>query len=387
MPSQQELFKRFIAGKCTPAEIRLLLAQFSEAENELVLKQIILKYLEDTATGEAFDSIDLDHKKDELLKLIKAQIKKHQKPVLWPRIAIAASILLFLSIGTYTLFMRPFTVQQAAQNQLNDIQAGGNKALLTLANGQKVVLTDARNGLLSNQNDVSIIKTADGRVMYKKDTVTDNRVAAYNTITTPRGGQYQLTLADGTKVWLNSGSSLKYPAYFTGRERSVELTGEAYFEVAHNRAMPFRVASGVQTVQVLGTHFNINAYTDEPALKTTLLEGSVSITSNHRQTLLKPGQQATLAHQKFIVNETDIDDAVAWKNGMFQFSDESLESIMRKIARWYDVDIEYTNDAIKSLPLTGVITHYSNITKVLGMLKRTKQVDFKIDGRKIIVSK
>jgi len=305
---------------------------------------------------------------------------------LWAKVAIAAAVLVFLSLTGYFYWQNTDIPLQTAGNEKQDIAPGSNRAVLTLANGKQIMLTGAKNGLLATQGSVAINKSADGQVVYNQGALAGSK-AVYNTITTPRGGQYKLTLADGTNVWLNAASSIHYPAAFTGSERLVEITGEAYFEVAHNAGKPFKVQTSSQTVQVLGTHFDVNAYSDEPAVKTTLLEGSVSIQSGLESTLIKPGQQAMLAQHRFKVIQADTDDETAWKNGMFRFSDESLESIMRKISRWYDVDIEYENNDARQLPLTGIITHFTNVSQVLRMLELTRQVHFKIAGKKIIVIK
>jgi transmembrane sensor len=306
---------------------------------------------------------------------------------LWPRIAIAAILLICLSAGGYFLIQKQAATQQTAQQY--DIAPGGNKAILTLANGKKISLTDAKKGELAVQSGIRVSKKADGQLVYTpSDTVSSSSSLSYNTIETPRGGQYHVRLPDGTKVWLNAASSLKYPASFGAlKERRVQLNGEAYFEVAHNKAQPFRVQTEKQTVTVLGTHFDVNAYADEPDVRTTLLEGRVSVDAGSNNTIIKPGQQVVLNQSKFQVVPADTEDATAWKNGMFRFSEENLESIMRKVSRWYDVDIEYANNDVKNLPLTGIITHFSNVSKVLRMLELTEQVHFKIEGKKIIVMK
>jgi transmembrane sensor len=312
---------------------------------------------------------------------IQANITKPKVRLLWPRIAAAASIVLALSFGGYFLLKK----QDKQFNTIaNDIKPGGNKAILILADGKQVVLTDAKNGRIAQQGSATINKNAEGLVAYNTGT-SSSSAPVYNTMLTPRGGQYHLILADGTNVWLNAASSIKYPTAFTGADRTVEITGEAYFEVAHNKAKPFKVKSSGQTVTVLGTHFDVNAYNDEQAVKTTLLEGSVKVNTASAETIIKPGEQAILAQNKLNVTATDTEDAIAWKNGMFRFNEENLESIMRKVSRWYNVDIEYADEDIKDIPLTGIITHFNNVSKVLRMLELTHKVHFKIQGNKIIV--
>ena len=303
----------------------------------------------------------------------------------WPHIAVAASILLILSFGSY-YFINKRPEPKSAQNLATLIKPGGNKAILTLANGKQIILDSIQDGNIAQQGNTLITKTASGDVQYVAESRGTNDVA-FNTIVTPRGGQYHLILTDGTNVWLDAASSIKFPTVFNGANRDVEITGEAYFEVAHNQAMPFRVRSGNQMVEVLGTHFNINAYDTESAVKTTLLEGSVKVSSGSSNIIIKPGQQAALINNELVVRKVDTEEAIAWKEGMFRFTDEKLESIMRKISRWYDVDIEYTERDVKNIPFSGIITHFGSANKVLQMLERTQQVHFKIEGRKILVMK
>ena len=304
---------------------------------------------------------------------------------LWPHIAVAASILLCCSIGFYFYKQKANSDQiQLAQHQ---IKPGSNMAILTLANGKRIVLNTAANGTLVAQTGLKITKTADGQLVYS---VTDdgNADTEYNTVETPKGGQYRVELADGTIAWLNAASSLKYPNHFNGNERIVELNGEAYFEVAKDKTHPFIVKSSRQSVEVLGTHFNINTYDDETTVKSTLLEGSVKVTENStgKSELLKPGQQAQLSASRLKVVEANTEEAIAWKNGYFKFNDEKIESIMRKIARWYDIKVEYKGE-ITDEGFNGAITRFGDINDVLNIMQRSKAVHFKIEGRRIIVEK
>ncbi|MGY0036944.1 FecR family protein [Pedobacter sp. NJ-S-72] len=209
---------------------------------------------------------------------------------------------------------------------------------------------------------------------------------------TPKGGQYQLVLPDGTKVWLNAASSLRYPVAFQGNERKVELTGEAYFEVAKDKTRPFEVYSNNQVVQVLGTHFNINAYSNEPFVSTTLLEGSVKVTNSltNAQKIIRPGQQSLISKDGqagIEVKNMDLDEAVAWKNGYFMFNEEELESILKKVSRWYNVDVQYEQEELKHQLFSGTLSKYSNVSQVLKKLEMLQSIHFKIEGRKIIVTK
>ncbi|MCC8426876.1 FecR family protein [Mucilaginibacter sp. UR6-11] len=303
----------------------------------------------------------------------------------WPRIAVAASILFALGIGGY--YIDKQDQQQFAQIQIkNDIAPGGNKAILTLANGQHIVLTSAKNGQLALQGNTEITKTADGDIVYKQagGQSATLSTSVYNTVSTPIGGQYHLTLADGTNVWLDAASSIKYPTAFTGAERKVEITGEAYFEVAHNAAKPFRVQSNNQLVEVLGTHFNINSYADENETKTTLLEGSVKVTGLNGFKFIKPGQQAVLKGNNLNVAEADVEEAVAWKYGYFRFNDEKISSVMRKLSRWYNIEVVFEGNPSDE-GFNGKISRYKNISQALKMLEKTKAVHFKVEGRRVTV--
>jgi len=308
---------------------------------------------------------------------------------LWPRIAAAASILLLLSAGGYFLLYRP-TIQQIAQNQIhNDVLPGGNKAVLTLANGRQISLTDAKSGVLASQGKTAIHKTASGQVVYdikQSGTGNPSQEIQYNTITTPKGGKWEAVLADGSKVWLDAASSIRFPTAFTGKNRTVEITGQAYLEIIHDAKKPFRVFADGQTIEDIGTHFNINAYTDEAAIKTTLLEGSISVSAGGRKVLLKPGQQAlsNSSSPGFKVADVNTEEAIAWKNGYFRFNDENIQGIMRQLARWYNIDVQYEGDITRD-GLNGKISRDKNISQVLNMLAETKLVHFKIEGRRITV--
>lgn len=321
-------------------------------------------------------------------------------------ITIAASLILLLSVGFYIYNYTYHSHEaQMARLRAHDIKPGGNKAMLTLADGTQIALNDQANGEIAKQAGASITKTANGQLIY---TVKDNPTGEVtsNTISTPRGGQYQVNLPDGTKVWLNAMSSLTFPTVFTGNRRLVRLKGEGYFEVAkleikegpenkdEAKKMPFVVVTDQQMVMVLGTHFNVNSYADEGSTKTTLLEGSVSVGSAaHREipkalikiVTLKPNQQAEFSNGHLKVQPADVEEVVAWKNGRFKFSNENIESLMRKIARWYDVDIEYKGKISKE-GFGGQVSRSRNVSEVLEVLQLTRLVHFEIEGRRIIVS-
>ena len=280
----------------------------------------------------------------------------------------------------------------------NDIEPGGNKAVLILANGKKISLTDVNNGTLAEQADVQITKIADGQLVYTilpdRQQIPDTE-DQYNTIETPKGGRYRVRLPDGTNVWLNAASKLTYPSSFTGHQtRRVELSGEAYFEVAKDIAHPFMVKTIKQEVEVLGTHFNISSYEDEPAVKTTLLEGSVKVyvpgspsPLERAGVRLKPGQQSTLTLNNIKIENINTEQrAVAWKNDQFVFESDDIQYIMRMISRWYNVEVEYVG-AIPENKFGGAVSRFENVSEVLKSLELTGRVQFKIEGRRILVSK
>jgi transmembrane sensor len=321
-----------------------------------------------------------------------ALIQPHQiapKINLWYRVSAAAAILIFLSIGIYFLGRKNSQVQTNTIVK-NDALPGTTKATLTLADGQKVILGDKITGRLADQAGVIITKSSNGELIYSLSAVNSNvqRSKQFNELATARGEQYQVVLPDGTHVWLNAASALKYPVAFSGKQRVVELTGEAYFEVAHNKAMPFKVRTSQQEVQVLGTHFNVSAYSDEKITATTLMQGSVRVTSaaEHKNIIIKPGQQSLVGGTGMQVRQVDTEEAIAWKDGYFLFNNENLGSIMRKISRWYNVKVEYQNNASQEMVFSGTISKYKNVSQVVRILELTNAVHFKIENDKVVVS-
>lgn len=263
----------------------------------------------------------------------------------------------------------------------NDIAPGKNKAVLTLADGSKIVLDEKSPNKQSNFK----VSRINGKLVYQLLPLSSKEIA-YNTISVPTGGQYQFILSDGSKVWLNSLSSLKYPTAFIGRERKVEVNGEAYFEITKDKHMPFKVIANDTEVKVLGTHFNISAYNDEANVNTTLIEGSVQFTAGGKEVMIVPGQEAIFNKNshKTRVAPADIDQALAWKNGYFLFKNEELGDIMRQLSRWYDVDIEYQAEVPRG-HFTGKISRTQHISKIISMLELTGDLHFKIDGRRLLI--
>ncbi len=304
---------------------------------------------------------------------------------LWPRITAAASILLLFTVGGYFLLHKSKNTRQVAQIE-HDVAPGSNKAVLKMASGQLLVVTDAKNGLLAKSGTTTITKAADGKLVYSSSGVS-NGTMLYDTLIVPRGGQHRIKFSDGSIAFLNADTKLRFPENFDKSDRTVELiSGEADFQVVHNAKSPFRVKVRNQMTEDIGTEFNISAYTDEPAVKTTLLTGKVKISNTITSSNLKPGEQsAVTASDKIKIYQVDTDEAFAWKNGKFLFSSTSLDDIMKQLSRWYDVDVAYQDVALKKKHFSAISTRFANASQVLNNLELTGEVKFKIEGKKITV--
>ncbi|RXM47846.1 FecR family protein [Flavobacterium sp. YO12] len=296
----------------------------------------------------------------------------------WKRLMLAASFLLMIGVGSYFVFKKDNNhSSKLASHKAEDKKPGKTGAILTLSNGSKIVLDSVGNGLLANQNNTTVSKK-NGGLVYDANSGAQ---VVYNTMTTPRAHQYHLELSDGTKVWLNASSSITFPTSFAGNERKVKITGEVYFEVAKDKKKPFRVLVNDMQINVLGTHFNVNAYQDEATVNTTLLEGSVLITEKSKKILLKPGQQAQKQKSGVIVvnNDVNTDEVLGWKNGLFYFEEANLQTVLRQLSRWYDVDVVYEN-GVPTRSFAGEIQRDLNLSQVLRILEKNK-VHFKIEGK------
>lgn len=277
---------------------------------------------------------------------------------------------------------QPAVVATVTQN----IPAGGNKAVLTLANGKEIVLSDAGEGDIVKQAGLRIYKTAAGEIVYEATATGNASDTGINRIATPRGGQYSVVLPDGSKVWLNAASALSYPVNFAARERRVTLQGEAYFEIAKNAGRAFKVITTTQTVEVLGTHFNVDAYSDNAMVRTTLLEGSVKVvTAPGAQLMLKPGEQARLNNQTGALQKSNVseEDVIAWKNGYFIFNDTWLTDVLLQLSRWYDVQVDLAT--VPRIRYSGTIPRQKTLQEVLEMLQFTGNRHFEIVNRTIKV--
>ncbi|HTF17056.1 MAG TPA: FecR domain-containing protein [Chryseolinea sp.] len=310
----------------------------------------------------------------------------------WLRYAAAALIILAVAAIAYVTMYKEKRVSSLVYSKASqsNVVPGGPKATLTLADGRTIRLDDAGNGSVTRQGNTEIYKPENGHIIYQQ-TVSAEVPAMLNSIQTPAGGHYRITLADGTKVWLNSGSSITYPAVFSGNTRSVKISGEAYFEVAHNKLKPFIVdVDGRSTVQVLGTSFNINAYQNEPEIKTTLVEGRVWVDTS---VILQPHQQAVKKsfapnqlHRQSVAVQAhfDMEQALAWKNGLFNFNGMDLRAVMRQLERWYDIEIRYQASVDKGA-FRGKIYRNANLSEVLDILQKVGGVKFRLEGKILTV--
>ncbi|GAA3990031.1 FecR family protein [Mucilaginibacter dorajii] len=340
---------------------------------------------------------------------------------LWPRVAVAAAVVAAIGFGVWFYTNEIASSQNTSHNDVlvNDIEPGKNTATLTLADGTAIPLSDTKTGVvvgakLKYSDGTSINSPSAGKASYfgsgkngkKTDKLAEGdgspqggRRSTMLIASTPKGGTYQVILPDGTHVWLNADSKISFPVEFSGGIRKIMLSGEAYFEVEKDRKHPFVVQTDKQEVTVLGTHFNINAYKDESSTKTTLLEGSVRVVAlaapgrelalrqrDVNEVILKPQQQSIIDVNKMEVIQANIEEVISWKKNYFRFNDEKLYSVMRKLARWYNVEVGY-EDNVTNDGFTGTIARDKNISQVLSMLEKTKGIHFKIEGKKITVMK
>lgn len=372
----KELLKKYSEGKCTEAEIAILETWYLIDDHEPL--SLSIEEL-DAAKAEIWQALPVHEK----LKQPKTKYWIGM-PINFNSIAAAAIATICLSFSLYFYLNEHKTVQKTAKTEAV-ILPGTQKAVLTLADGSSIALNNASNGTLANQSGTNVVKTNDGQLIYQDNNVnTAPKDIHFNSLSVPRGGYYILTLVDGTKVWLNSESTLKYPTAFASNERVVELTGEGYFEVAHRSNQPFKVITNKQTVEVLGTHFNINAYPNENSIATTLVQGSVKVSIGENSKIIVPGQQANVVNNNITVKKVNIDNVTAWVDNTFIFEDEELGSIMRKVERWYDIDVVCPQNLAK-MRFNGIISRDKNIKQVLRIMDLTESVHFKFEGRRVTV--
>lgn len=380
-----ELYRLWYAGKATEEERQELLQLLESADIEGLLSPLMKDAWKNT--GDA-GGLSVEARKELAARIIAsypADTEKHNRPSTgfvrrlgrnWIRYAAAAVAVIAIGyFWTGTRFNNESSDNESGRAEIRDIAPGGNRALLTLADGTAIVLDSASNGLLAKQGVSAVVKK-DGQVIYDVSSSTGPASAAmYNTMHTPRGGQYRLSLPDGTRVWLNAASSITYPTSFSGNERRVSMSGEAYFEVSKDRKRPFlvKVNNDIE-IEVLGTHFNINGYTDENAVKATLLEGSVRVARMDAATgavTLQPGQQARITETVKLSESVNLEQVMAWKNGLFSFKKADLRTVMRELARWYDLEVEYIG-AVPDRVFSGEIGRGLTLRQVLDGLSQSR---------------
>lgn len=380
-----DLLTRYYKGNMAEADAEELSFYLKDDRNNDAIREILTGLSAEVAPADV-DMADMQR----LIRNVK-EVSGNEvniKRISFTRIAAAAAVLLMLGIGGYFLLVPSAEKQIIVKRYGNDVLPGGNKAMLTLSDGSTISLEDAQQGSLAQQGGSQVIKSADGELAYNKNGQQGEEIQ-YNTLTTPLGGQYRITLPDGTSVWLNAGSSLRYPTAFSGKERKVELKGEGYFDVAKNASMPFYVTlnNGVE-VRVLGTQFNVNAYSDEKNIATTLVEGAVLVKNNEIANVLQPGQQSLAGQNNNslkLIKNADIAAVTAWKEGVFKFNDADIETVMKQLSRWYDIEIVYEGNPVKEY-FNGTIPRNVPVSKVLELLELTGLVHFKIEGKRIIVT-
>lgn len=431
MPEFELLLDKFLRDELDPAELKRFLSAVKEPGNLEKLSRVLDEKLSRNAYSGSSESAEIDqmfrqmlekaarnkpvHAPSPILNLpeqyttpaeeIPSEAYSGKRSVihfLFSRRSIAAAVLLFIAGAAVYLWLnhapdqKPVVKHTPTPVLENDVEPGGNKAVLTLSDGSRISLNSANNGTLAQQGNTTVVKLANGDLQYQASGKASAEVM-YNTMTTPRGGQYHLSLPDGTQVWLNASSSITYPTSFNDQERKVNIKGEAYFEVAplipkgSHKKIPFKVlvipssGSGGMEVEVLGTHFNINAYEDESATKTTLLEGAVKIKKGPEAILLKPGQQASYSgNSGFSLQEdADLEESIAWKNGLFSFKEADLTQIMRQLARWYDLEVRYEGP-ISKRRFTGKVFRNLKLSETLKVLELS-HIHFRLEGNELTV--
>lgn len=398
------LLEKYLANSCSQDELDMLLFSVSTNAGNDVLRLTLEAYWEQGRWAEPAPEAAATTLYQAILQregeLGSKQRLRRRRLARYRAVAVSAVLALLVTWGILPMLRpgpsAPVKAVVAKHNRFkNDVQPGGNKAVLVLANGQAIVLDSAGTGTLATQGGMKVIKLNNGQLAYQG--AGKNSEPVYNTINIPRGGQYELILQDGTRVWLNSESSLRYPTVFTGKDRSVELSGEAYFEVTPNAVNPFKIymldqqpadGKGRKEIDVLGTTFNVMAYDDEKVVRTTLIEGALKVGNESMLRLLKPGQQAEWtpgpeAGLK-VTDEADIDAAVAWKNGFFSFDRSDIKTIMRQLSRWYDLKVTYTGSGKEQI-FWGGIQKDLPLSDVLRILEKSG-VEFSIDGKNVSVN-
>ncbi|GEP98786.1 FecR family protein [Chitinophaga cymbidii] len=376
------LYQRYLDDDCTPEELDELRDMMALPEHQQQLEALMDHTWEEVKEGVQRDLTE--EKARGIFSDIVRQKKRRPVARLWLQAAASVAILLFA--GYYILQrtgQNPWQQGSTEQILANDVAPGSDKGKLLLGDGSVIDLENVKEGQIWKDPTVEVIKKK-GELVFvaNKNASTDT---TWNVITTPNAGKYMVVLPDQTRVWLNANSSLRFPSAFSGRERKVTLTGECYFEVAKNRHAPFKVHVRNTVVEVLGTHFNVMAYENEPSVNTTLLEGSVRVSNGRQSRVIVPGQQVASTEESLQLSTADTEEVIAWKNGLFQFNSTDLASIMHQLERWYDVKVIYRNN-LAGKRYTGLISRQTNLSQVLKMLELAGGIHFTIEGKTVIVS-
>jgi len=386
------LFKKYLDNTCSPEETQRLMDYFQLDEDQELFKDMIIDVLEiqdeSYETNSAIAGVLAKVDRDLRIQIHAATVPagKNKTLKLWLQIAAVAAILVMVCTGVYLFNYKSGKLRATATVAVQDAKPGDFGATLTLANGRRISLAKASKGEIGRESGIIITKSGDGRLVYEIDEkISDPNTS--NTLSTARGETYQVRLPDGSLVYLNAASSLTYTAsLIKNGKRVVKLTGEGYFEVAKDKQHPFIVQTDRQEVEVLGTHFNISSYADEEVEKTTLLEGSVKLSASGISKILKPGQQAQLSGGKLQISETDTDLSVAWKNNEFVVESEHIETIMKMIERWYNVEVVYVGEKTRQR-FSGSVSRFDKMSKVLEIVESTGEAHFEVRGRTVYVSK
>ena len=386
----EELFYKYLNEDMSPAELRLFREMATREENRAELDRLFAGWISRDFPFAQNEDIDVDALYLDLVETRNIPVAAERPRFVFYRrrlinLGTALAAACVLAVAGIFLFRRQASLPSTFVAKAPAIVAASDKAVLTLADGSHIVLDNAATGNLALQGNVQVVKAGGGQLVYRSTGSGDAR-PVYNIMTTPRGGYYQLVLPDGSKVWLDAASSLRYPTSFAGKERAVELTGEAYFEIAPQNNQPFMVSSNGVTVQVLGTEFNMMAYADEDAIRTTLVEGAVRVDGGNDRQQIRPGQQAAWVRggSKLELSRPDMQQVLAWRREEFRFQDMKIGAIMRQISRWYDVDVEFRG-VLPGNEFNGVISRKKDVTELLTVLEQTEDVHFVLEGRKIIV--
>lgn len=397
----ESLFRKYSENECTQEEVKQLLSYFESGENESLLKHLIEKYLETGGAGANNDNL-----LNNVFRKLTAEIDTHDSAAVndvesppsrrsnWYKVSAAAAVLfLFSSVG-YLAFNNKDSSQKKTHdtavvgNRVTDIQPGTDNAFLTLDDGSTINLDKVNDGELVQLGNIVVSKSR-GKITYRRvEGSPEAEKIVYSTVTTLRGNEYHLILEDGTGIWLNAESSVRFPVAFSGNERRVAITGEAYFEVAKMPSKPFLVdvqsAAGNGRIEVMGTHFNVSAYPDDAEVKTTLLEGSVKIMKSNKTKTLSPGEQARYsAEDMSVAKNVDVSEVMAWKEGLFIFNNTDIKAILKEVARWYDIEVLFEGD-ITAEGFTGKISKSLPLSKFLKVLEMNG-IRTRLEGRKVIV--